>query len=88
MEDIIGRPLHMPILPIWLARFGIPFLQIWSYLIGMDPLYTNKSLFIIQHGNQHISNEKARCELGYSPRPLADSLRDSYEWFKAQGKIN
>lgn len=32
--------------------------------------------------NSKVSHEKATRELGYNPRPVKESLRDQYEWFK------
>jgi len=69
-------------LPFWLARMGVPFIHMWSVLTNQEPLYTNESLDIIQEGNKNIMNNKARKELEFSPRPLSDSLKDSFTWFK------
>ena len=35
--------------------------------------------------NCNISSAKARRELGYAPRPLRDSVRDSIQWFADNG---
>ena len=82
------RKVKTTVLPLWLARFGVPFITLYSNIAGQDPLYTNKSLTILQEGNKHISNEKAKKELGFNPRPLAQTLKDSVDWFKEIGKIN
>lgn len=81
------RKVKTLVLPLWLARFGVPFITMYSKIVGQDPLYTNQSLSILQEGNKHISNEKAKKELGFNPRPLAQSLKDSVTWFKEIGKI-
>lgn len=31
--------------------------------------------------------DKAAAELGFLPRPLSDSLRDTFEWFDREGKL-
>ena len=38
-----------------------------------------------RHLLQPISNAQAAAELGLSPRPLIDTLRDALAWFRAQG---
>lgn len=76
------------VLPLWLARIGVPFISIYSKLTGQDPLYTSKSLDILQEGNRNIICDKAKKELGFNPRPLAQTLKDSADWFKEIGKIN
>ena len=32
-----------------------------------------------------VSHEKASLELGYSPRPIEETLRDAFEWFEERG---
>ncbi len=81
------RKIKTLVLPLWLARVGVPFITLYSKVVGQDPLYTNKSLTILQEGNKYISNEKAKRELGFNPRPLSQTLKDSVTWFKEIGKI-
>jgi dihydroflavonol-4-reductase len=35
----------------------------------------------------YFSIEKARRELGYSPRPAVEALRDEIEWFYKHGYL-
>jgi dihydroflavonol-4-reductase len=35
----------------------------------------------------YFSIEKARRELGYSPRPAVEALRDEIEWFYKHGYV-
>jgi dihydroflavonol-4-reductase len=37
--------------------------------------------------SQPLSSAKAEAELGLSPRPLADTLRDALAWFRAGGSL-
>jgi len=75
------------VLPIWLARIGLPFITMYSYLTGTKPLYTSESLTIISEGNRQISHAKARAELGHDPRPLTNTIHDLLVWFKENGKL-
>ena len=70
------------ILPYWLAELGIPFLKAYARMRRIKPLYTAESLNILKHSHRMISCDKARKELGYSPRPLEKTLKDTIEWFK------
>ena len=36
-------------------------------------------------GNRHVSRERARRGLGYQPRPLRETVRDTLAWFEAAG---
>jgi len=76
------------VMPLWVAKFGLPFITLYSKVSGVEPLYTRESLQIIAEGNRRISNEKARHALNYSSRSLEESVRDSLNWFKEQGLIH
>jgi len=69
-------------IPFWVAKAGLPFITLFSILANAEPLYTSESLAIILHGSKMISNEKAKRDLLFNPRPLEDSLRDSLSWFR------
>ena len=88
ISSITGKKTVSAEVPIWLARVGLPFITMYGKLLNQKPLYTSESLTIISEGNRMISNEKARRELNFSPRPLEDSLSDLIGWLKQQGKIN
>jgi dihydroflavonol-4-reductase len=88
VREVTGRKVSSRMLPLWLAYAGVPFIRIWSKLSGQDPIYTRQSLDIIQDGNQHILNDKARKELGYNPRPLSVTLKDTFEWFKQNNYLS
>ena len=70
------------ILPYWIAELGIPFLKLYAMLRKADPLYTRESLDIVRHSHRMISADKARKELGYQPRPIETTIKDTIEWFK------
>ncbi len=72
----------LPVIPIWLARIGIPFMGLYSILIGSKPIYTRESLLIIQSGNRKISSDKAKADIGFKSRPLNITLHDTYTWMK------
>ncbi|PLW96079.1 MAG: epimerase [Marinilabiliales bacterium] len=82
LQKVCGKKIKKVVLPFWMARIGVPFIQIWSKLTNQQPLYTKESLDIVREGNKNILNEKARKELGFNPRPLSESLKDSFTWFK------
>lgn len=82
LQEVSGKKIRKVVLPFWLARIGVPFIQIWSSVTKQQPLYTHESLDIVSQGNKNILNEKARKELGFNPRPLSESLKDAFNWFK------
>jgi dihydroflavonol-4-reductase len=70
------------IVPVYLARLTCPFYQVYSALTNKEPLYTNQSLDLLVSSPLNISSEKARRELGYSPRPLEETLIETFKWYK------
>ena len=87
VAEIKGRKMKLPVLPLRLARAGIPFFTLWSRITGNPPLYTSESLSILQNGNRNISHNKATAELGFNPRPLKESLNDTISWFRKMSYI-
>ena len=85
---VMDVDIKTPVIPLWVARMGVPFIYAWSKVSGKKPIYTRQSLDILQMGNANIINTKARKELGFNPRPLADSIKDTLEWFKENNYIS
>jgi dihydroflavonol-4-reductase len=55
--------------------------------IGREPLYTPEALHAVFKGSRDVRTDKARAELGYAPRPLEDTLRDTYAFFDRAGRL-
>ncbi len=71
--------------PNWLARLGLPFINLYCSLSKKEPLYTRDSLYTLRMSHKNISHEKASKYLGYQPRPFEETLEDTLGWFKKQG---
>jgi len=80
--DVSDKDKYLPVLPLWLAKLGVPFMYLYSKLTKRKPIYTYESLNILQSGNRNISSAKAELELGFKSRPLQETLLDTYNWFK------
>ncbi|HUT98974.1 MAG TPA: SDR family oxidoreductase [bacterium] len=70
--------------PMWLARLGAPFVGMYAKIFGAEPLFTTEALHALR-GNRAYVRDKAERELGYSPRPLEETLTDTYAWFVGAG---
>jgi dihydroflavonol-4-reductase len=68
------------VLPLWIAIIVAPFVEAWAKMSKRQPLFTPYSLYTTR-SNGLFSHEKARVAFDYCPRPLADSLKDIYEWY-------
>lgn len=87
ISQATGRKTVQTVVPVWLARVGLPFTTLYSRILGTIPLYTHESLTIITEGSRLISHAKAKKELNYHPRPLTDTIADLVDWFKQQKRI-
>ena len=76
------------IVPVALARLACPFFKVLSSITNKRPLYTYQSLDILVNSPSNISNAKARNELRYEPRPLEQTLKDTFDWYKENNFIN
>jgi len=86
-ENVSGVKAPGFVSPMWLARFGAPFSEAFAILTKSRPLFTKDSLRAIRN-HRLISHEKATKELGYNPRPFQETINDTYNWFKANNRIN
>jgi dihydroflavonol-4-reductase len=81
---VTGRPAPRFTVPMGLARLVAPFAPAWARLRGRRPLFTSESLRVLR--TQAPANHgKAEHELGYRPRPVDETLRDTCAWMKTQG---
>lgn len=74
-----GRKL--PVLPVWMAKLALPLMEFISRRRKKRPLYTKYSLYTLT-SNDKFSHEKASRELGYRPRDLYETIRDTIAWIK------
>jgi dihydroflavonol-4-reductase len=72
--------------PMWLARIAAPFVSAASALLGRRPLFTSTSLRILRC-HRLVSHAKAERELGYSSRPLEETVQDAMDWYKQAGMM-
>ena len=87
LAEVSGKKSKPIALHPFIARLGLPFIKGLAIVTKQEPLYTNEAIVAVTDGNRHISHAKASAELNFSPRPLADSLRDTVEWFRKNGYL-
>ncbi len=73
--------------PMWLARASAPFAVGWARMTGTEAKFTGAALHALR-SNPRISNQKAKDELGFDPRPVQQTVADTYAWFKEAGRLN
>jgi len=85
---ITGEKTPKLIAPIFLAKLACPFLNLYYSVTNGKPIYTSQSLNLLINSPKNISFEKARKELGYEPRPLEQTLRDTFYWYRENKYLN
>jgi dihydroflavonol-4-reductase len=80
IQEITGKVFLRIKIPFKLARFTSNFMPYYYRLSKTAPRFTPYSLEVLC-SNSHISHGKARDELGFSPRDLQESIRDTVNWF-------
>ncbi len=69
------------IIPFRLAAFAARCAGLWYRLSRTRGRFTPYSLETV-NSNSNICIAKARRELGYTPRPIAETIRDTVQWWR------
>ena len=75
------------LVPYFLARSGLPFINLYSRLTGKETLYTRESLNLVTHSPKTIDAQNAILELEFRPRPVKETIIDTLQWFMENGYI-
>ncbi|MBS6447110.1 MAG: NAD-dependent epimerase/dehydratase family protein [Clostridiales bacterium] len=82
-EIVSGKKLGT--VPLWLAKLAVPMLEHHALRRGTKPLFTAYSLSTL-NVNSRFSHDKATKELGYTPRELFVTLKDTVQWLVKTGE--
>jgi dihydroflavonol-4-reductase len=87
LEDLTGIPAPKYKLPLWLA-YAVAFITpVYYKLSRSKPVFTIYSIKTVR-SNSFISHRKASEELGFSPRPIRETIEDNIKWFKENNYIS
>lgn len=88
LSQVTGKKIPALEFPFLLGWIGLPVVRAIGRVQRKAPLYTGEVLTTLKEGNRHISHAKAKRDLGYSPRPLTDTIRDTMNWFSENGYLD
>jgi dihydroflavonol-4-reductase len=88
VEKVTGKKVNKFKVPAFMAKAGVPFITAYARITGQEPLYTFESLRALREVNTRISHKKAQVELGYSPRDIELTIRDTMDWFFDNGYLS
>jgi dihydroflavonol-4-reductase len=86
LSEITGIPRPKFKIPVNIARIAASFMPVYYKITGIKPKFTLYSINTVR-SNSNIGHTKATKELGYNPRPLEESLRDTIKWFYKKGYV-
>jgi dihydroflavonol-4-reductase len=81
---VTDRPAPRWAAPMWMASLAAPFAPIWAGLRGRRPLFTSDALRVLRTSCP-VSRRKAEAGLGYKPRAIEETLRDTWEFLREEG---
>lgn len=81
LEAETGIQAPKTVLPAWFAWITGFFSEIYYKIKKQKPLFTSYSVSTLS-SNSLTSSEKARQELGYKPRSVRQSLKDTVSWMR------
>lgn len=79
MAKTLCHGRRLPVLPMWMAQAAEPLLGWVANVKKQRPLYTKYSLYTLR-SNDRFDHGKATAELGYRPRDLRQTVRDTLRW--------
>lgn len=75
------------IMPLSLARIAAHGAELYGRIRDRSLSFNREAIAVLQRTNRSMSWAKAGSELGYTPRPLADTVRDTTTWGLERGLI-
>jgi dihydroflavonol-4-reductase len=85
--ELTGAKVPTRALPLWVGWVLLPFALAGSAITKRDPFIT-ADMLRASVSNAVVSHDKAKRELGYTIRPLRESLADAVEWYRGRGWLN
>ena len=86
-SDVTGAQIPKFVTPMWLARAVVPIQAGVSRAMGRNPLNTSEALHAL-YSLAGVSSAKAATELGFTSRPIQETVKDIYVWFRANDRLS
>ena len=82
--ELTGAKVPTRALPLWVGWVLLPFALAGSAVTKKEPFIT-ADMLRASVSNDVVSHDKAHRELGYTVRPLRESLTDAVAWYRERG---
>ncbi|GAP40351.1 nucleoside-diphosphate-sugar epimerase [Flexilinea flocculi] len=85
-HQFTGKKQTKTYVPMWLAKAMVPFCEVYYRIRNQPPIFNAYSLHTISV-NSIYSHEKAVRDLDYHVRPFSETVRDTVDWLKHEGRL-
>jgi dihydroflavonol-4-reductase len=85
LSRVTGGKAIKTVLPLWFAKFTAPLAELYYKIRHESPLFTRYTLYTLT-SNARFTYEKARNDLGYRPRDISTTIRDTVSFLKKERK--
>ena len=86
LHEITGKRKIKSFLPLWFVKATAPLAELYYKILKQPPLFTAYSIYTL-NSNALFSHQKATTELGYTTRDMKETLNDTVNWLKENGRI-
>jgi len=76
LARVTGGKKITTVLPLWFAKMTAPFAELYYKIRHESPLFTRYTLYTLT-SNARFTNAKARRDLGYQPRDISATIKDT-----------
>ena len=85
LARVTGGRKVTTVLPLWFAKMTAPVAELYSKIRHESPLFTRYTLYTLT-SNARFTYEKARRDLGYKPRDISATIKDTVAFLTKERK--
>lgn len=87
LARVTGGKKIKTVLPLWFAKFTAPIAELYYKIRHESPLFTRYTLYTLT-SNARFTYEKAKNDLGYKPRDISATIKDTVSFLTKERKVN
>jgi dihydroflavonol-4-reductase len=85
LSRVTGGRKITTVLPLWFAKLTAPIAELYYRIRHESPLFTRYTLYTLT-SNARFTYEKARRDLGYKPRDISATIKDTVAFLTKERK--
>lgn len=85
LSRVTGGRKIKTVLPLWFAKLTAPLAELYYKIRHESPLFTRYTLYTLT-SNARFTYEKAKNDLGYKPRDISSTIKDTVSFLTKERK--